>query len=123
MSGSVVYTDPESGSEIELDPIQADIYRELVREQGIHPRDAAIVAFLMDAIKPEGRRLNLTKLLVNVTGAVPLVGKTPSWLNQAAQMIPKPLFWPTLEVHIDRRIMRLWTAARMRYIRSQANSS
>lgn len=117
---AAVYADPETGETIELDPVQADIYHELVREQGIHPRDAAIVAYLMDAVEPQRRRLQLAPLIVHGAAAAQIVGKTASWLNMAAQMIPKPLFWPTLEVQIDRRSIRLWTAARMRYIRGQA---
>lgn len=116
----VSYTDPETGRRHHLDPLQMANYRALVR-QGVHAEDAAVVAYLMDAIDPAQPVIDWSLILLGSQRVGEMLDVSRAWVSAASRMRDRPEWRACLTHKLGERMMlRLWTVGRTEWLRSGA---
>lgn len=121
---SIAYTCPETGERTVLDPVQAEIYRELVEEQNVHPADAIVIAYYTDATGPRTYTIDWGRIFVNSTEMSDRLGVVRSWIGTISNDLRRPEYRPALEKSLGRRmVIRMWTEGRLRWLESGAASS
>ena len=118
----LVYRDPRIDEDVELDPIQADIYEELVTHQGLHHQEALVVAYLADSVTASKRVIKWSRIFGPASMFAEELGETKSWVNTRSKQDDHPSFWPSIKWPIGAgRWKKLWTKARIRYVKKHGS--
>lgn len=113
----IYYTDPATGGQVALDAVQTELYNELVTSFGVHPDNAATVAFLMDAEDPARRVIDWSKLFVGTARGAKLLDIARPWLTTMSKDRTKPEFWASIEEPMGgSQTYRMWTIGRLKWL-------
>lgn len=113
----MTYTHPESGETFELDAFQLELFHELTTEFDIPEASAATIAYYADAVEPEHRIINWSKLFCGAARGAEILGMTRTNINHLADHRGKPDYWPSIEEPLGTTsTWRMWFVPRLRLL-------